>query len=175
MARIEPLPPGALPDDVRVALEGWIRPDSSEVPKPLDTFARHPDLARAFLGFNRHLFQSTLPPRTREILILRTAAICGNSFERDQHEIIGRREGIDDDTIARTFEGPDAAGWSADDAPLVRAVDELLFSWTISDATWAALARSLDDRQLMDLAFTVGSYALLAMALNAFGVRSDPS
>jgi AhpD family alkylhydroperoxidase len=175
MARIEPLPPGALPDDVAVALEGWLRPDATEVPKPLDTFARHPDLARAFLGFNRHLFQSTLPPRTRELLVLRTAAICGNSFERDQHEIIARREGVDDDTIARTLDGPDAAGWSADDATLVRAVDELLSEWTISDTTWAALAESLDDRQLMDLAFTVGSYALLAMAFNAFGVSSDPS
>ena len=173
--RIEPLPPGPMPDDVRVALKGWVPPDASEVPKPLDTFARHPDLARAFLRFNSHLFHSTLSPRTRELLILRTAAICGNSFERDQHEIAARNEGIDEETIARTVEGPEAAGWSPDDGILVRAVDELLFSWTISDATWAALGQSLDDRQLMDLAFTVGSYALLGMAFNAFGVRSDPS
>ena len=175
MARIEPLPPGTLPDDVRVALEGWLRPDATEVIKPLDTFARHPDLARPFLAFNRHLFQSTLPPRTRELLILRTAAICGNSFERDQHELIGRREGLDDDEIARTVDGPDAAGWSAADAALVRAVDELLSGWTISDATWGALSETHDDRQLMDLVFTVGSYALLAMAFNAFGVSSDPA
>ena len=45
MARIEPLPPGTLPDDVRVALEGWLRPGATEVIKPLDTLARHPDLA----------------------------------------------------------------------------------------------------------------------------------
>jgi alkylhydroperoxidase family enzyme len=175
MARIEPLPPGTLPDDVRVALEGWLRPDATEVIKPLDTLARHPDLARPFLAFNRHLFQSTLPPRTREVLILRTAAICGNSFERDQHEIIGRREGVDEATIARTLEGPEAAGWSAEDAVLVRAVDELLSGWTISEPTWTQLAAALDDRQLMDLVFTVGSYALLAMAFNAFGVSSDPA
>jgi alkylhydroperoxidase family enzyme len=174
MARIDPLPPGPLPDDVRAALEGWVRPGSSEVPKPLDTFARHPDLARAFLGFNRHLFQSTLPPRTRELVILRTAAICGNSFERDQHEIIGRRDGLDEAEIARTVDGPDAAGWSEADAALVRAVDELLTGWSISDATWATLAKALDDRQLMDLVFTIGSYTLLAMAFNSFGVSSDP-
>jgi len=174
MARIEPLPPGTLPDDARAALQGWMRPDATELPAPLDTLARHPDLARAFLAFNRHLlFESTLPPRTRELLILRTAAICGSEFERVQHEIIARREGIDDAEIARTVEGPDAAGWSSADEALMRATDELLGTWSVSDSTWAQLATALDDRQLMDLVFTVGSYALLAAAFNAFGVRPD--
>jgi alkylhydroperoxidase family enzyme len=174
MARIEPLAPGTIPDDVRAALQGWLRPDTTDVPAPLDTLARHPDLARSFLTFNRHLlFESTLPARTRELLILRTAAICGSSFERVQHERIARREGIDDATIARTVAGPDAAGWSTEDAALVRATDELLSGWTVGDATWTQLAASLDERQLMDLVFTVGSYALLAMALNTFGVVPD--
>jgi len=171
MARIEPLPPGDVPDDVRAALKGWLRADATDVPAPLDTLVRHPELARSFLGFNRHLlFESTLPPRTRELLILRTAAICGSSFERVQHEVIGRREGIDDATIARTLEGPGAPGWTDEDAVLVHATDELLTNWTISDAIWDELAVALDDRQLMDLVFTVGSYAMLAMAFNAFGV-----
>ena len=30
--RIPPLPRGTLPDDVRVALRGWLRPDATEVP-----------------------------------------------------------------------------------------------------------------------------------------------
>jgi len=171
MTRIEPVAPGALTDDVRAALKGWLRPDATEVPAPLDTLARHPELARSFLGFNRHLlFESTLPPRARELLILRTAAICGSAFERVQHEVIARREGIDDATIARTVDGPDAPGWSPDDGALIRATDELLTTYAISDTTWEQLARALDDRQLMDLVFTVGSYALLAMALNTFGV-----
>jgi alkylhydroperoxidase family enzyme len=172
MARIEPVPPGTLPDDVRAALEDWLRPDATELPAPLDTLARHPDLARAFLGFNRHLlFESTLPPRTRELLILRTAAICGSAFERVQHEVIARREGLDDEAIARTVDGPDAPGWSAADAALLRAADELLAGWRISEPTWQMLAEALDQRQLMDLVFTVGSYAMLAMAFNTFGVE----
>ena len=171
--RIPPLPRGTLPDDVRAALRGWLRPDATEVPTPLDTLARHPDLARAYLAFSRHLlFESTLPPRTRELLVLRTAAICGCAFEREQHEVIARREGVDDEDIARTVDGPDAAGWSTADAALMRAVDELLSTWTVGDPTWADLASQFDERQLMDLVFTVGNYALLAMALNAFEVSS---
>ena len=173
--RIPPLARGTLPDDVRVALQGWLRPDATEVPAPLDTLARHPDLARSYLAFNRHLlFESSLPPRTRELLVLRTAAICDCAFERVQHEVIARREGIDDEAIARTADGPDAPGWSPADAALIRATDELLSNWTLGDPTWQELAAALDEHQLMDLVFTVGAYAVLAMAFNSFGVRSDP-
>jgi alkylhydroperoxidase family enzyme len=108
MARIDPLPPGTLPDDVRAALQGWLRPDATEVPAPLDTLVRRPDLVWAFLTFNRHLlFESTLTARIRELLILRTAALCDCAFERAQHEIIARREGIRGPT---RMIGPDPDG-----------------------------------------------------------------
>jgi len=174
--RIAPLPRGTVPDDVRVALKGWLKSDAQEVMKPLDTLARHPDLAKAFLAFNRHLlYESTLPPRTRELLILRTAAICGNEFERTAHERMARREGIDDDELERTNEGPDAPGWTREDAALMRATDELLSDWMMSQSTWDELARFLDEHQLMDAVFTVGAYALLAMGFNSFGVGPDES
>lgn len=167
--RIAPVPPGPIPDEVRTALKGFLRPDSEEIPEPLDTLARHPDLARAYLTFSRHLlYGSTLSPRVRELVVLRTSVICGSSFEREQHEIIARREGVDDSDIARTVDGPDASGWSDDDAALMRAVDGLLTDWTIDDVTWDRLAASLDVHQLMDLVFTVGGYSSLAMAFNAF-------
>jgi hypothetical protein len=35
------------------------------------------------------------------------------------------------------------------------------------------LASELDDRQLMDVVFTVGAYDLLAMAFRTFGVPLD--
>ena len=44
---------------------------------------------------------------------------------------------------------------------------------SISDETWAALGEQFDERQRMDLVFTVGCYGMLAMALNTFGVEPD--
>ena len=43
----------------------------------------------------------------------------------------------------------------------------------VSDATWAVLAETMDDHQLMDLVFTVGAYDLLAMAFRSFGIELD--
>jgi AhpD family alkylhydroperoxidase len=151
-----------------------MRPGATEIAPPLDTMARHPVLTRAYLKFSGHLlFTSSLPGRERELLILRTAAITDSAFEREQHEVIARKEGLSDTEIARVADGPDADGWSPADAALLRATDELLSTWTVSDATWQQLASTLDEHQLMDLVFTVGNYALFAMALRSFGVEPD--
>jgi 4-carboxymuconolactone decarboxylase len=56
------------------------------------------------------------------------------------------------------------------DAAVLAAVDELEETSNVADATWSALTEHLDERQRMDLVFTVGSYGLLAMAFNTFGV-----
>jgi AhpD family alkylhydroperoxidase len=140
----------------------------------LETLVQHPKLARAFLTFNQHLLQeSALPVRTRELLILRVAWRRRCEYEWAQHVLIARGAGLRDEEIERVRLGPDAPGWSAADAALLRAVDELETDACISDATWKNLAESLDRRQLMDLVFTVGAYDLLAMAFNSFGLELD--
>jgi alkylhydroperoxidase family enzyme len=95
-------------------------------------------------------------------------------YEWEQHVVLGRDAGLSDDDIARIAEGPDAPGWSAFDAAMLRAVDELVRDAMIADATWGVLAESLDRQQLMDLVFTVGQYNLVSMALNSFGVQPEP-
>ncbi len=52
-------------------------------------------------------------------------------------------------------------------------MDELHDTATISDATWATLAATYDQEQLMDLVFAIGQYHLVSFALNAFGVERD--
>jgi alkylhydroperoxidase family enzyme len=170
---IRPLPSGPIPDEVSRALAGWLRPGTTAIPQPLDTFARHPELARAYLAFSRHLlFTSTLPARERELVILRVAVITGSSFERQQHEVMAIKEGLSEREVKRITEGLDPDGWSQDDALLLRATDELLSQWMITGATWQKLAARFSDHQLMDLVFTAGGYAVTAMAFNSFGVEA---
>ena len=50
------------------------------------TLARHPKALRRWLVFANHvLFKSTLAPREREMLILRTAWLCRSEYEWGQH------------------------------------------------------------------------------------------
>jgi len=139
------------------------------------TFIHHPKLLKRWLVFGNHiLFKSTLPPRERELLILRTGWRCRAEYEWGQHVIIGRAAGLTDAEIERVTLGPEAEGWDPFDATLLRAADELQDDQIVSDETWHALGERYSPQQLMDLVFTVGQYTLVSMALNSFGVQLDP-
>ena len=117
--------------------------------------------------------ESTLPPREREILILRIGWLCRAEFEFGWHTLYGKSAGLTDEEIKRITEGPKAPGWVPFDATLLQAVDELHADTFITDATWNALAKRYNQQQLMDLVATVGQYNLLSMYLNSFGVQLD--
>lgn len=175
--RIRPLERSEWNEEAAKLLEGPRRVGTTkgETVNILATLARYPTLFRAWSAFGNHvLFASSLPPRERELLILRIGWLCGSEYEFGQHAIIGRQVGLTDDEVRRVTLGPDAPGWEAFDATLLRAVDELHADAFVSDATWNALAKRYDERQLMDLLFAVGQYNLVSMVLNSLGVQLDP-
>jgi alkylhydroperoxidase family enzyme len=69
---------------------------------------------------------------------------------------------------------PDADGWTDGDRTLLRAADELHDDGCISDATWAELAKTYDERQLVEIPMVVGHYHLVAFTLNSLGVQREP-
>ena len=168
MSRIPPVPYEKWDEETLDALSVLAPGRKLPPSNVLGLFAQHPDLARAFLTFNKHLlFASTLPAKTRELAILRVAWRRRCRYEWAQHLLIAKRAGITDEEIAQVRADPTSTA-------LARAVDELDTDSRLSDRTYAELAADLDDRQLMDLVFTVGAYGLLAMAFNTFEVELDP-
>jgi alkylhydroperoxidase family enzyme len=139
------------------------------------TLLSHPAAAKAFLGWGGYILsrKNTLPPREREIVILRTGFLCRSGYEWTQHVPIARRAGLTDDEIARIKIGADAPGWSEADAALLRAADDLHREQFITEPVWTELARHFVERQRMDVVFTVGQYTQVSMLLNSFGVQLD--
>ncbi len=165
--RLQPLPRERWDDETKALL-------GESTLNVFATFAHHPKLMKRWLVFANHvLAKSTLPARDRELLVLRTGWNCRAVYEWAQHVAISRAIGITDDEIARVAEGPDAEGWSASDAELLRAADELHTEQTLTDATYDAMAARYDTQQLLDLVFTVGQYHLVSMALNTFRAARD--
>jgi alkylhydroperoxidase family enzyme len=165
--RLQPLPRDQWDDETRTLL-------GDSALNIFATFAHHPKLMKRWLVFGNHvLAKSTLPARDRELVVLRSGWNCRAPYEWGQHVVIARSIGITDDEITRVSVGPDAEGWSEDDAVLLRAADELHADQTLTDATYAALAARYDVQNLLDLVFTVGQYHLVSMALNAFRVDRE--
>ena len=161
-------------NEEQIKLLSPLKGEDGRVLNVFATIARHPKLADRFSTFVWYVLQEqTLPDRDREILILRIGWLCQAKYEFGQHTLLGKRAGLTDEEILRITKGLDEPGWSNFDAALVRAADELYYDAIISDATWKLLSERYNEKQLMDVIFTVGQYNLVSWALNTLGVQLD--
>lgn len=184
-ARIQPLPVAEWGDGETAALRAYIGdagverflsggPDAPRMPNVLGTLIRHPALASRWLPYNDVLLnRGSIDPRLRELVILRVAWKTRSEYEWVQHVRLGRGLGITDAEID-AITGASTDAWTEHEADLLAATDELLDRHRVADATWARLAAHLDEVQLMELVFVVGTYTCLSMAFQSFGIQLDP-
>ena len=138
------------------------------------TFVRNPAADRVRGPINQHILNSTtLSVRQRETLLMRIGVLCRSEYEWAAHSRLGRRAGMTDADVDRIIAGPDAGGGDPVEAALLRATDELYRDDVISDATWSALAKTFETKQLLDVLIAVGGYRSTSMAINSAGVQLD--
>lgn len=139
------------------------------------TLMNHPDAMKGFMGWGSYVLskKNTLPAREREIVILRIGFLCGSGYEWTQHRAIGERAGLNATEIEAIKQGAAASTWSAADAALLRATDDLHGKHCVSDASWTGLRAHFSELQCMDVVFTAGQYTQVSMILNSFGVQLD--
>lgn len=169
--RIAPLAPDRLSEEAK-ELADAVRTlfgdtDMSNVPDVFATLFKHPGIYRCQmqLGLERNK-KGTLPPRERELAILRVAWLSRSPFEWGEHVEHGKKHGITDAEIEKITRGSSAPGWRRHDRAILRGVEELMGDYAVSDPTWAVLAESWNEQQLMELPYLVGAYVLTALLYN---------
>ncbi|MGY3361866.1 4-carboxymuconolactone decarboxylase [Bradyrhizobium sp. GM0.4] len=169
--RIAPLSDAELTREQAEALEPYFWGNTSNL---MRTLAHNPEALSRFTPwvsyFCSRLMQ--LPPRAKEIVILRTGFLCRSGYEWAHHVNTGKRAGLTESEILGIKQGAQA-GWSPAEAVLIQAADELIREHFIADATWAELRRHYSEKECMDVVYTAAYYAQLSMVLNTFGVQLD--
>jgi len=140
----------------------------------LRTFLTVPALADAFMSFPTYLTKSsTLSPRHREILVLRTAWLLNNDYIWSEHVAVARAGGFTAADVRRVAQGPDVDGWSPFEATLLRLADQLFRNSFVNDAVYKALTAEYDVPHTMDAVMTVTDFITLGLIYNALGVQPD--
>lgn len=168
--RVPALEPADWNDDARAALERWMPPMNFH-----KTMAHNPRTLKEWIGFGNHiLFDNLLPPREREIAILRVAANLDCAYEWGAHRRFTLAEGwMTAAEIDRLAFPMDAADWPDREAALIQAVDDLQGRGAIGDAAWAALAADFTPAHFIDLIYLVGEFAMVAMFLKSFRIALE--
>jgi 4-carboxymuconolactone decarboxylase len=176
--RIIPLEPPYEPGAGEM-LRRWMPPGAPMEPLALfRTLAVHGELMSRMRPLGSGILNHGLvPPRDREIVLLRTCARAGAEYEWGVHATaFGERVGLTAEQIAATAGGAEAAAdpcWAPEDALLVRLADELHDTATVSDALWTRLEPHYTEQQLLELIVTAGWYRTLAYVINAARVPRE--
>ena len=175
--RIAPLePPYA--QEIAAMLARWMPPNSGAEPLRLfRTLAVHPELAARMRPLGAGILaHGAVEPRLREVMILRTCALCGAEYEWGVHAVaFAGAVGLSERQLAATANG-DAAerAWSLLERAVVRLADELHERSGVSEELFAELARHFSPAQIVELVVTAGWYHAIAYVINTARVQPEP-
>jgi alkylhydroperoxidase family enzyme len=170
--RVDPLPEAQWTDEHKKRVAQFV-PDGARPGNGFRTLLNVPELIDHTMSFHRYVSQnSSLPPRIRELLMLRTAWLHGSDVIWRERVPYAREAGLGND-LRRIAEGPSAAGWDGFEANLLRMADQLFRNSFVNDAVFNVMASRYNTCNLMDAGMTVADIASLALLYNALGVQPD--
>jgi alkylhydroperoxidase family enzyme len=116
------------------------------------------------------LDRGSISVRQRELVILRTTALCRSEYEWGVHvALFGAAAGLTPAEIAATVSG-EVAALPAEDGALIELCDALHRAAAVPDALWQRLADAYRPEQLVELVALAGQYHMISYITNAFEV-----
>ncbi|WP_166430588.1 carboxymuconolactone decarboxylase family protein [Polymorphobacter arshaanensis] len=113
--------------------------------------------------------------RDKEIVIDRTVAKCGNSYEWGLHikHFAAKAELTDAQVKSLALGHGDDGSWNTAEATLIATVDALLANKKLSDAEYARLSASFDESQRFEIVQLVGFYHSVSLLCGAFALPNE--
>lgn len=170
MPRIQPIVKPS--PDAQAALEKTLWRDGRPY-NIFTTLAHHPQLLRRINALGGlYLRHGLLSDILREAVILRVAVRSDCRYEYAQHVPIAIGTGLTDTDIEHvrrgTFRSP------ANIALALLITDEMIDTGTVSPDTWARVAHTWGEAEVLELITLVGYYRMVALMLNTTEVDVEP-
>lgn len=169
--RLAPLAAGEWDDFLIRLVDAFGGPDHAL--NIFTTLGRHTELFKPWVTYGGALLAGRLPGRARELTILRTSVRCQAEYEWSHHAGTAASLGVTPEELAALRRPIADHPWTTEDLALLRAVDEMHDTWTLSEGTWAAVHELFGDVGAIELILLVGQYHSVALALRALRVEIE--
>ncbi|MES2818920.1 MAG: carboxymuconolactone decarboxylase family protein [Pseudomonadota bacterium] len=171
--RVQPLTPPYEPA-LQAAFERIMPPGQP----PLTLFrsmAHNPRVLQRMLAGGL-LDRGSIGLRERELLILRSTALCGAEYEWGVHvAAYNGAAGFTPAQLAATCrQGIDPEVWSESQQALLALADALHATAQVDDELWARLRQHFDEEQLIECLLLVGFYHGVSFVVNGLRVEREP-
>ncbi|MDQ0635192.1 AhpD family alkylhydroperoxidase [Arthrobacter pascens] len=140
------------------------------------SLANAPVLLDAFLSYaNAMRDSSLLSPKLRELAILSVGHATGSEYEIAHHQSHGRKAGLTDEQLAAVAEGDSTELFNDTERAVIALARESTLNVNVSDASWAAAAKHLDDQQMVELTLTIAWYNSGVRVMGLLGIELEDS
>ena len=137
--------------------------------------AHNPALLKAWWTFRNHsVAGGVLGPRRGELVILRVSVHLGAWYEWASHVDRALQCGLTLEEIHRVAIRDVGEGWTAPEAALLQAVDDLVERRSLLPETRRRLASHFSDAELLDVMAIQGMYQILGAMILTWGLPLDP-
>ena len=159
-----------LPEDKR-EVHDYLVKTRGAVSNGFAPFLHSPELVSRIAHLGTYIrFESTLPPKTRELLALTASSELDNPYERGIHAREALNQGASEAAVQAAVGKSSIDGISEDEALPIRAARELVRDHGLSDATFEAVHNVTGDQGYVEFIGTISYYSMLAYNHNAMQV-----
>ena len=166
--RMPPIPEDQMTAEQKAAVEEFKRVrQRPNISGPFVPLLRSPEMLSRARNVGDHArFNTVLPTRLSEMVILMTARHWTQNYEWAAHAPIAERAGLSPDVIAAIADGRRPASMADDEAVLYDFCTELYRTQGVSDATYARMVAEFKEIGVIDTIGIMGYYSMLAMVMN---------
>ena len=137
--------------------------------------AHSPNVLRNFMRLgNSLLFHGVLPPRLRELAILRVAELTGAHYEWAHHVPIAQQAGVSEEQIAGLTSWATSAHFDARERAALAYTDSVASTVGVSDEVFGEARAHLSEAEVVELTLAVGYWGMVARVLVALQVDVEP-
>ena len=164
--RLPPIPIDKLSDTQKAAADEYVA-IRGPLTGPWHVLLRSPGLINRVRTVSDYVrFNSVLPPRLSEFVILIAARHWSQQYVWHQHLPLALKGGLSPDVAKAIAEGRRPERMADDEAAAYELATELHRTQAVSDVTYAKALSILGERGIVDMIVLTGHYTTMSMVLN---------
>jgi alkylhydroperoxidase family enzyme len=174
MAKVPYLNRNDLAESDRFIWDDFVKVRGTEPGNIHRAIANAPNLLRRFVDLANELRNGTqLDPKLRELALLTVGRLTGAEYEFVHHWNMALRLGVKREQLEQLANFASSAEFNEDERAVIRYAAEATSNVKVSDVTFEALRRSLDNRRILELVMNVAMYNAVARIIVPCGVELE--
>jgi uncharacterized peroxidase-related enzyme len=142
-------------DKVKPVFEGMEK-KLGVVPNVFRAMAHNPEMLEAFLALNATLPKTKLDGKLRELAYIKTSELNGCDYCLHHHRALGKKAGLNDRQVTETAQFETSDAYTDLEREVMRYAEAVTRHIDVDDALASRIKQTLGDRELVELAMTVG-------------------